>query len=290
LKELLLRYAEKPKALIPFHWHGDHSHTAFEDQIREALALGLKKIHFTISPEHRSAFTQCLEAMKAPLEVSFSEQKPSTDTLAGDAQGEPFRDAEGQILFRPGGHGALLENLNDLQGDIVLIKNIDNISHSRLWPGLLRWKKIMLGLLDEAGSAATPVRVAGVVPNTGEPGGGPFWVRRKNGAIELQIVESAQIDLKDPEQAAIFKASSHFNPVDLACSLKGFDLRRFRDDEAVFISQKSKNGKALQALELPGLWNGAMADWKTLFLEIPLETFNPVKTVNDLLRPAHQAA
>jgi hypothetical protein len=290
LAAILRRYASLPKALIPFHWHGDHSHTAFEDHLREAQFLGVKKLHFTISPEHRAGFEALLKTMGQGLEVSFSEQKPSTDTLAGAADGGPFRDASGKLVFRPGGHGALLENLNDLGADLVLIKNIDNISHSRLWENQLRWKKILLGLLCDNLASDRPSRVCGVVKNTGEPGGGPFWVKGSSpiGAASAQIVESAQINLKDPAQKKIFESATHFNPVDLACSVKGFDLRKFRDDSAVFISQKSKLGLPLQALELPGLWNGAMAHWHTIFVEVPAETFNPVKTVNDLLRPAHQ--
>ena len=282
---ILKRYASLPKALIPFHWHGDHYHTAFEDHLRECQFLGIPSAHFTVSPEHRAGFEALLKAMPPPPEVSFSEQKPFTDTLAADGEGNPFRGPDGGLVFRPGGHGALLENLNDLHADIVLIKNIDNISHSRLWKEPLRWKKILLGLLSEMGDAGKPARVCGVVPNTGEPGGGPFWIQ---GAP--QIVESAQINLDDPAQKKIFQSATHFNPVDLACSVKGFDLLQYRDDSAVFISQKSKDGKPLQALELPGLWNGAMADWQTVFVELPLETFNPVKTVNDLLKPAHQPA
>lgn len=288
ISALLNKYGNAPKALIPFHWHGDHSHTAFEDHLREAQFLGIKKVHLTISFDHKSGFEAQLKAMPMQLEVSFSEQKPSTDTLAGAADGGPFRDQAGKLVFRPGGHGALLENLNDLKADLVLIKNIDNISHSRLWEPQLRWKKILLGLLLENAVGDRPTRVCGVVKNTGEPGGGPFWVRRMNGQVDSQIVESAQMNLKDPAQKAIFDSATHFNPVDLACSVKGFDLRKFRDDSAVFISQKSKDGKPLQALEQPGLWNGAMADWKTVFVEVPNDTFNPVKTVSDLLKFSHQ--
>jgi hypothetical protein len=285
LAAILRRYASLPKALIPFHWHGDHYHTAFEDHLRECQFLGIPSAHFTVSPEHRAGFEALLKAMPPPPEVSFSEQKPSTDTLAADGGGDPFRGADGKLVFRPGGHGALLENLNDLHADLVLIKNIDNISHSRLWKEQLRWKKILLGVLSAQGDPGRPVRVCGVVQNTGEPGGGPFWIHGVP-----QIVESAQVDLKDPAQKKIFASATHFNPVDLACSVKGFDLKKYRDDSAVFISQKSKDGKPLQALELPGLWNGAMAGWQTVFVEVPLETFNPVKTVNDLLKPAHRPA
>jgi hypothetical protein len=287
---LLKRYATEPKALIPFHWHGDHSHSAFEDHLREAQALGIKEAHFSISAGQREVFTRQLEAMKPPgLEVTFSEQKSSTDTLAADERAEPFRDSSGGLVFRPGGHGALLENLNALNADILLIKNIDNISHSRLWTESLRWKKILLGLLLENSASDRPSRVCGVVKNTGEPGGGPFWVRRGD-KVDRQLVESAQMNLNDPGQKGIFQSATHFNPVDIVASVKGFDLRQFRDNSAVFLSWKSRNGRSLHALELPGLWNGAMAEWQTTFVEVPTETFNPVKTVNDLLKPAHQPA
>jgi hypothetical protein len=316
LSLILERYSSLPKALLQFHWYRDHSHTAFEEHLREAEALGIRSLHFTVSPEHRQGFESLLKILKMPLDASFSEQKPSTDTLAADGQGAPFRGKDGKLVFRPGGHGALLENLNDLGADVVLIKNIDNITHSRLWPEQLRWKRILLGVLAAQSVSDRPTRVCGVVKNTGEPGGGPFFVqraagnagqdaahaaaqggmrggmqdRRQEGRVDAQIVESAQVNMKEPEQKRIFDAATHFNPVDLACAVKGFDLRRFRDDRAVFISQKSKDGKPLQALELPGLWNGAMADWHTVFVEVPLETFNPVKTINDLLKPAHQPA
>ncbi len=292
---ILRRFASLPKALLPFHRYGDHSHTAFEEHLYEAQALGVDRIHFTVSPEHRAGFLAVAERCPAPVAVSYSEQKPSTDTLAGRENGQPFRDAGGRLVFRPGGHGALLENLNDLRGDLVLIKNIDNITHSRLWPEQLRWKKILLGVLLRARAADRPTRVCGVVRNTGEPGGGPFWVRGRDGRTTPQIVESAEVDLTAPAQRAVFESATHFNPVDLACALcdaggRPFDLRAFRDDEAVFVARKSKDGQPLLALELPGLWNGAMARWHTVFVEVPLETFNPVKTLSDLLRPAHQPA
>jgi len=284
-----------PKGLLEFHRYGTQSRTAFEEHMYEGLALGLTSLHFTVSPEHRRGFEAVAQRCALALDVSYSEQKPSTDTIAADPNGEPFRDAEGRLVFRPGGHGALLENLNDLQGDLILIKNIDNISHSRLWPEQLRWKKILLGVLLRERAADRPTRVCAVVRNTGEPGGGPFWVHGRDGRSTRQIVESAQVDLQHPDQKRIFDSATHFNPVDLACSLRDasghtFDLHRFRDDEAVFVSSKSKDGKQLLALELPGLWNGAMAYWHTIFVEVPLETFNPVKTILDLLRPAHQPA
>jgi hypothetical protein len=227
------------------------------------------------------------------VDLGYSFQDPATDTLAGDGQGGLYRDKEGKLVLRPGGHGSLIKNLHALAkvADVAVIKNIDNICHPRLWAESLRWKRILAGVLAQAleGGWDRPVRVVGVVPNTGEPGGGPFWIADGS----AQVVESAQMDLKDPAQDAIFKAATHFNPVDLVCRLtdKGgqpFDLDAFVDPSAVFLSTKSQNGKPLVALERPGLWNGAMANWKTVIVEVPLETFNPVKTVFDLLKPAHQ--
>ena len=287
IASVLKRYSQLPKALLKFHAYAGIARTAFEEHLREGLELGIKKLHFTVLPEHRAEFENLLAALKLDLDVSFSVQKTSVDTLAADERAEPFRDKEGGLVFRPGGHGALLENLNDLQADIVVIKNIDNITQQHLWPMQLRWKRILLGLLFEQKVVGKPVRVCGVVKNTGEPGGGPFWVRRGN-AVNRQIVESAQMNLNDPEQKRIFQSATHFNPVDIVASVKGFDLTGFRDDKAVFLSWKSRNGRSLRALELPGLWNGAMAEWETIFVEVPVETFNPVKTVNDLLKPAHQ--
>jgi hypothetical protein len=290
-------YASQPKALIPFHRYPDGARTAFEEHLEEARRLGLRRLHFTVSPEHRAAFEVQLARQPAGLEVTFSEQKPSTDTLATDGQGRPLRDDAARLVFRPGGHGALLENLADLGADLVLIKNIDNISHARLWQEQLRWKRILLGVVVRAGAVAgavpgaveRPVRACGMVKNSGEPGGGPFWVRRPGG-VDLQIVESAQVDAGDPAQQALFASSTHFNPVDIAAYVKGFDLRRFRDDSAAFVVRKSRDGQPMLAVELPGLWNGSMADWHTIFVEVPAESFNPVKTVFDLLRPAHQDA
>ncbi|MGH7442178.1 MAG: DUF4301 family protein, partial [bacterium] len=230
------------------------------------------------------------------LELRCGFQDPSTDTLAGDGQNGLFRDRGGRLVFRPGGHGALLSNLQALgsDADMVLLRNIDNITHPRLWPSQLRTRRILLGLLDEAIAEGgdVPTRVAGVVPNTGEPGGGPFWVQ---GLAQPQIMEAAQVDGRDEAQQALFASGTHFNPVDLACSMhdaqgRPFNLERFSDPSAVFFSRKSHLGHPLLALERPGLWNGAMAHWKTLFVELPLDSFNPVKTVGDLLKPAHQEA
>jgi hypothetical protein len=302
--------AATPKGLLPFHKYPDGPRTPFEEHLYEAAgtvrdAAGLCRVHFTVSPEHRRAFEEKLAEVRPRLEratgarfdVSFSEQAPSTDTIAAGPDGSPFRTAEGALLFRPGGHGALLANLGNVAragGDIVLVKNVDNVvPDARRGPTLL-WKRLLAGLLVrlERSGRERPIRVCGVVRNEGEPGGGPFWVAGPGGE-SLQIVESAQVDLEDTSQAAIWKTATHFNPVDLACSLrdatgKAHDLSRFVDEDAVFIAGKTHEGKPLKALERPGLWNGAMAFWETVFVEVPKETFAPVKTVLDLLRPEHR--
>ncbi len=359
LTEAGLHYQALPKALIKFHDYGGESRTALEEHLVEAAAYvkdqeGVCRLHLTILPRHRPAFQRLLAQVQPGLEkrfhcrflVDFSYQHPGTDTLAVDAANRPFRDSRGRLVFRPGGHGALLENLNELQGDLVYIKNIDNVVPDRLKEPTILWKKILGGLLvdlqeqihshlrllgeelhsrwhlEAAGEFARdglgleisphlkdmppdlardylirtlnrPLRVCGVVPNQGEPGGAPFWVKEADGSLSLQIVEKDQVDLQDPEQRSIWENASHFNPVDLVCALRDdqgvpYDLTRYVDREAVFISRKSLEGKELKALELPGLWNGAMARWLTVFVEVPLITFNPVKTVFDLLRPEHQ--
>jgi hypothetical protein len=274
------------------------------------------------------------------FDVAFSHQQSATDTIAVDAENRPFRTADGRLLFRPGGHGALIGNLDALQGDIIYIKNIDNIPAAHLHEPVLECARLLIGhlvcvqdelfahraaldrddgdvaqvdaarrfaaeVLHEAVSSGAdargalraifdrPIRVCGMVRNTGEPGGGPFWVREADGRTTLQIVESAQVDRQRAEQRAVFAAATHFNPVVMACGVRDwrgrpFDLHAFVDPAAVFIAEKSKEGRALKALERPGLWNGAMARWNTIFVEVPEVTFSPVKTVNDLLRPAHQ--
>jgi hypothetical protein len=300
--------AALPKGLLPFHRHAGTARTAFEEHLAEAAATvrdadRICRLHFTVSPDHRAAFAAALEDAKPRLEretgarfdVRFSEQSPSTDTVALDASGRLFRDGAGRILFRPGGHGALLKNLEESGGDVVLVKNIDNVvPDARRAPTVL-WKRLLAGYLvrlERAGSRSRPLRVCGVVRNEGEPGGGPFWVAGPDGESR-QIVESAQVDLANPAQAAIWGAATHFNPVDLACSLRDafgrpFELSRFVDERAVFVARKSHEGRDLLAFERPGLWNGAMALWETVFVEVPGETFAPVKTLLDLLREEHQ--
>lgn len=350
-----LGYGNLPKGLIPFHRYGDETRTAFEEHLVEAALYARNaddscRLHFTISPEHENAFRKTLERSQARFEeefdvryqVGFSAQKPSTDTLAVDMENRVFRLEDETILFRPGGHGALIENLNDLQGDIVYIKNIDNVAPGQLREEILRFKRILAGhlvllqesvfeiltLLDHGKTSNSqieksisiartllseeppenasteetveflkerldrPIRVCGMVKNQGDPGGGPFWVRGKDGAVTRQLVETAQIDTGSVDQSAILDAATHFSPVDIVCGLRDrhgrpFDLKRFVDPDAVFISHKSKDGRDLKALERPGLWNGAMAHWITVFMEIPSESFTPVKCVTDLLKPEH---
>ena len=323
-----------------------------EGALYAANKNGKVNVHFTVSPEHRRLFEN-LVADKAAVyakkygvdyNVTFSEQKPCTDTIAADMNNQPFRD-NGKLLFRPGGHGALIENLNDLDADIIFIKNIDNVVPDKLKGDTVLYKKLIAGVLVVLQQKAfaylelldsgrytheqvleilqflqkklfcknpetknledaelvlylkeklnRPMRVCGMVKNVGEPGGGPFLAYNSDGTISLQILESSQIDMDDPEKKEMFEKGTHFNPVDLVCAVRDykghkFDLVNFVDKATGFISYKSKNGKDLKALELPGLWNGAMSDWNTVFVEVSLSTFNPVKTVNDLLREQHQ--
>ncbi len=354
-----LNYGLLPKALLHFHLYPDGARQAFEEHLVEAAHYATDKdnvarVHFTVSPEHQQEFEKSVKSVREKYEnlfgvrfhVSFSQQKPSTDTIAVDLNNEPFRNADGSLLFRPGGHGALIENLNDLKSEIIFVKNIDNIVPDRLRDTTYLYKKVIGGFLFrlqqktfeyldmlEDGNISDgeleeiktftreqlnifipaaykgyekmekidflfnklnrPIRVAGMVKNEGEPGGGPFWVVNEEDELSLQIVESSQMNLKDAEQQKIVSGATHFNPVDLVCGVRDFkgnpfDLREFVDPQTGFISVKSKDGRELKAQELPGLWNGAMADWITLFVETPLITFNPVKTINDLLRPQHQ--
>ncbi len=338
-----MNYGKLPKGLLLFHKYEDGPRTpALEHLVEGALyanAGGKVNLHFTISPEHRALFEQHVaehlthyeEAYNATYDVSFSEQKSSTDTLAADKDGQPFREKDGKLVFRPGGHGALIENLGEQDADIVFVKNIDNVVPDRLKEPTIEYKRLLAGILvslqekafaylcnleatdaeeiacfleeqlccylpadkrhDKAYLATKlnrPMRVCGMVKNEGEPGGGPFLVKGNDGAVQLQILESSQI--ADPQ---LMQQATHFNPVDLVCALRDhkgdrFNLKQYVDPLTAFISQKSKDGRELQALELPGLWNGAMADWSTVFVEVPIETFNPVKTVNDLLREQHQ--
>ena len=356
-----LGYGSLPKGLILFHRYPEAGRTAFEEHLAEGAMYaageeGRVILHFTVSPEHLEAFRRRQEEIRRYFEeryatqyhISYSVQKPATDTVAATPDNQPFRREDGTILFRPGGHGALIENLNDLDEEIIFIKNIDNVVPDHLKGDTVRYKKVLGGLLldlrqriheglrrmdggqlssDDLGELRSfaekelmiqmppqyddmpdekkqrvlydllhrPLRVCGMVKNEGEPGGGPFWVEDKTGRLSLQIVESAQIDMNDPGKKELVSRATHFNPVDLVCSVKDhrgrkYDLREYVDPDTFFISEKSYDGRDLKALELPGLWNGAMARWTTLFVEVPPTTFNPVKTVLDLLRPQHQEA
>lgn len=340
-----LRYGETPKGLVSFHRYGDEVRKAVEEHLVEgaqyAAAGGEVKIHFTVSPEHLTRF-EALLAEKIPgyesrfgvkYRISFSVQDPSTDTLAVNPDCTPFRRADGRLLFRPAGHGALIGNLGKIDADIVFVKNIDNVTTDARRGDTVLYKKALAGVLlalqerifeylmalevpgaelepiaafienelcvklpKDYGTALLrqvldrPIRVCGMVRNEGEPGGGPFWVTGADGLETLQIAESNQIA---PEKRELMRSATHFNPVDLVCSFrtsKGgrFDLREFVDPATGFISRKSDGGRELLAQELPGLWNGAMARWNTVFVEVPITTFSPVKVVTDLLRPEHQ--
>jgi hypothetical protein len=301
-----------PKALLPFHLVAEGARSAFVEQLVEGIAYladeqGLARFHFTVPPGGGEPFERALEEAggllrsRARLAVAFSEQSRSTDTLALDADGRPARAADGSLLLRPSGHGALVLNLEGTGGDLVLVKNIDNVLPESQHAEIAHWKLVLAGLLVEAERAAAtadlpprPIRVCGVVSITGEPGGGPFWVAGAEGSAALQIVESSQVDLADPAQSEIWRASTHFNPVDLACSLRApggasHSLSAFVDAAAAIVTIKSEGGRELRVLERPGLWNGSMAGWQTLFVEVPAETFAPVKTVLDLARPEHSA-
>ena len=319
-----MHYGDLPKGLLLFHKYRDGARTPALEHLVEGAQYCVapaKKgekptvyLHFTVSHDHLPLFRQHIAENLAKFEnkynvkfdVTFSEQLPSTDTIAANPDGTPFRTKDGKLLFRPGGHGALIENLNQQDADIVFIKNIDNVVPDRLKKDTIRYKQILAGVLvteqkrvfealkdpnlsdEERAKLNRPIRVCGVVKNTGEPGGGPFLVREADGSISCQILESTQIS--DP---ALMAKSTHFNPVDLVCAIrdyegKPFDLPKYVDPQTGFISNKSKDGKELLALELPGLWNGAMSRWNTIFVEVPVSTFNPVKTVNDLLREQHQ--
>jgi hypothetical protein len=351
-----LGYGNAPKGLLEFHRYESGTRTpAVEHLVEGALyaqsADKTVKIHFTVSPEHKANFQEHIRENSAEYEskygikynVSFSEQKAYTDTIAVGLDNEPFREEDGSLLFRPAGHGALIANLNEIDADIIFIKNIDNVIPDRIKEDTVNYKKALAGTLlqyqaklfnylkeletgvktdrlnemlaflkeelntDDLPKFSNdketadflkakfnrPIRICGMVKNEGEPGGGPFFAKNNDGTQSLQIAESSQIDFGKPGQKAIAESATHFNPVDLVCGVKDyegnkFDLTKYVDAETGFISQKSKDGRELKAQELPGLWNGAMSDWNTFFIEVPVSTFNPVKTVNDLLRPQHQ--
>ncbi|MFV8368474.1 DUF4301 family protein [Flavobacterium sp. LB2R40] len=351
-------FANKPKGILPFHKYKTHIATPIEEHLHECAHYSSSNnsshLHFTVSESHQKHFENIIKNIKSKIEVqsetaiavSYSYQNKKTDTLTVNLKNKPFRNEKGELVFRPGGHGALIENLNDLDADIVFIKNIDNVIQNNS-KKIALYKKALAGTLIEIQQQVfnylhsldtlsieqelideiilfieeklnikvsdgfynysfeskvsevksilnKPIRVCGMVKNEGEPGGGPFWVRDSHGLVSLQIVESFQVDLSNDNQKRILHAATHFNPVDLVCGIKNykkekFDLSQFVDHNSGFIVEKSTLGKNSKAYELPGLWNGAMAKWLTIFVEVPLITFNPVKTVNDLLKPAHQS-
>jgi hypothetical protein len=357
LAEEGLNYGDYPKGLLPFHQYKRHLATPFQEHLFEAASYacqaGKAKLHFTISKQHYDRFKateqevlpHIMQKTGCTFEISYSYQSEQTDTIAVDLKNRPIIDAYGNLVFRPGGHGALIKNLNAIDADLIFIKNIDNVVVNTYSEEILRYKKILAGKLIKLQQEAfkfmkmlhngvsddeltiilsflytelniqiseefekysqkyqieyliqklnRPIRVCGMVKNEGEPGGGPFWVKHENGSVSLQIVESAQIDRRNDYHQSIQKLATHFNPVDIVCGVKDYqgnkyDLSQFVDRKSYFITSKSKSGKKIKALELPGLWNGAMAFWNTIFIELPLVTFNPVKTINDLLKPTHQ--
>lgn len=298
--------ASLPKGLLPFHWAGNRPRTAFAEQLAEGRpylkdAGGTSRFHFTVAGEFRRQFADALEGARRELagvgerlEVAFSEQLPSTHSLALDEAGRPARTADGRLLLRPSGHGALMGNLAATGGDLVFVKNIDNLLPQERHAAVAHWKWLLAGKLLEVAAQGdgAPWRVCGVVANSGEPGGGPFWVADGSGRASLQIVESAEVAAGDPGQLGLFRGSTHFNPVDLVLSLRDpagrpWDLERFVDPARALVAEKSEGGRRLRVYERPGLWNGAMAGWNTLFVEVPAWTFAPVKTVLDLARPEH---
>ena len=300
---------ELPKGLLPFHHYGDETRRAFTEQLVEGVGHlsdehGRCRYHFTVAAPHRDRFEHQLardavrlkETRGISVEVDFSTQDPATDTVALDESGSPARASNGELLLRPSGHGALIDNLERLDADLVFIKNIDNIQPEAGQQRVIHWKRVLAGLLVRMArehQEPTPMRVCGMVRNTGEPGGGPFWVEDRLGEVRPQIVEIAQVS-SAADQQDVVAGSTHFNPVDLVCSMRGADgsgyaLTDFIDPEAIVVTTKTHEGQKIRTLERPGLWNGAMAGWKTVFVEVPEETFTPVKTVLDLLRPEHIA-
>ena len=356
-EETSLNYSNIPKGLLPFHKYKNHLSTAFEEHLFEAAKYasvnGKAVLHFTISKTHLNQFESKLAAIQKlvesktniSFEITFSNQDSSTDVLAVDLNNKPFR-LKNKLFFRPSGHGALIKNLNQIEADIVFIKNVDNVVVNKYLNEIARYKKALAGILLNTQQQAfmyakaleskeiskekieeivefltqklniiinpqfekyakkhkieylqskinRPIRVCGMVKNESEPGGGPFWVKHDNGEVSLQIVESSQVDLTLKNQKAILTNATHFNPVDIICSVKNykgeaFDLEQFVDSNTYFVTTKTKYGRKLKTLERPGLWNGGMANWNTIFVEVPIITFNPVKSVNDLLKFTHQ--
>jgi hypothetical protein len=353
LEEKGMNYGNLPKGLLKFHKYGNETRTALEEHLVESAKYaqsgdGICRLHFTVSQEYLDKFNELVAHIKEKYEkrvgvtyqINYSVQLPATDTLAAELDNTPFRVQNGNLLFRPGGHGALIANLNNIHADLVFVKNIDNVTTEDKIESTVTYKKALAGYLlhlqeknfeyqqklavcgercavseDEFKKIVDfaknelmiqfenenptqeevlkklhrPMRICGMVKNEGEPGGGPFWITNRNGETSLQVVESSQIDMNNPIQKDFMKSATHFNPVDMLCCYKNvnggfFDLNEYVDPYTGFISEKSYEGRTLKAMELPGLWNGAMADWITIFVEVPLSTFNPVKTVFDLLK------
>ncbi|MBP4136490.1 DUF4301 family protein [Flavobacterium geliluteum] len=350
-------FANKPKAVLPFHLYDDHLANPIEEHLNEcvyyASANQVSNLHFTVSEAHQNQFEEAIAAVKSEIEaaskikmeISYSYQNRGTDSVTVDKENNFVRNKNGALIFRPGGHGALIENLNKLDADVIFVKNIDNVIQGDV-EVIALYKKALAGILLELQQQIfsylhriennkitendiadillflkeklnieittyfykftfenkinvikeildRPIRVCGMVKNEGEPGGGPFWVQNEEGKMSLQIVETSQVDLANKRQQSILVSATHFNPVDLVCGIKNykkqkFDLTQFVDHTTGFIVEKSVEGRTVKSYELPGLWNGAMANWLTVFAAVPLMTFNPVKTVNDLLKPAHQ--
>lgn len=295
-----------PKGLIPFHKYAMFVRTPLEEHLVEGAMYakdmrGIVRLHFTVSQEHLEDFKRLFSSVREGYEnryncrydAVFTTQDHATDVTAYDEDGKPFLKEDGTVLKRPAGHGALLGNLSLCDEDFIFIKNIDNVVKEPFLDDTIKWKKILLGMaihLKETlgNSLDRPIRVCGMVRNEGEPGGGPFVCREKDGSTSLQILESVQI-----EDKSLMKESTHFNPVDIVCCIKDaqgnkFDLKRFTDPETGLSVEKTYEGRKAKYTELPGLWNGSMSRWHTVFVEVPISTFNPVKTVADLLRPAHQ--
>lgn len=346
-----LHYDSQLKGMVIFHQYADEFRNAFDEHLYEAInytkkADGKSRVHFTVAPQNMELVSEYVKKKAATFQydhlvIEYSTQSSKTDTIALDKNDNPVRDEFGKLMFRPSGHGALIHNLQQLQADIIFIKNIDNVTTTGQQEESNYYKQVLAGILVELQQQSRqflddlesgkeevledaldfiqhwfmpglpigmnreqlkeyarlrldrPIRVCGMVRNEGEPGGGPFWIKMNGGYLSKQIVEKSQVDLHDIHQAKILSSSTHFNPVDIVCSIRNrqgnnYSLEQFIDYSTGFISEKFHHGHVIKALEWPGLWNGAMALWNSVFVEVPISTFNPVKTVNDLLRAGHQ--
>jgi hypothetical protein len=332
-----LQFQNLPKALVPFHVNGPFVLNPMQEHLVQGSLLkgGKVSYHFTIQPGLENLVHQCINNLTGitgnKFEFNFSSQDPTTDAIAFTSNAEVALDEQGKVIRRPAGHGALLQNLQNIKEDLVFIKNIDNVQHYnksslgvetfQSLGGILlsfksdvakfnaskdlsefitivekyqllpKGKSIEMNIDEAVEFLDRPSRICGMVKNEGQPGGGPFWVN-SNGLIQKQIVEKAQIG-NSPDQFKILVQSTHFNPVMIICDYKKddgshYDLHKYVDENTSFIVKKNHNGEAVSFSELPGLWNGSMSNWNTLFMEVPSATFSPVKTVLDLLEEAHQ--